>query len=70
MEDDSSKVGIYISSLRECLYRDFHFVRHNSDGVWSNIQYNGGPVFKLGYDNIEYIPGYDFLGAYTLRKKK
>lgn len=70
ISNDVSKIAIYIEPSDENIVRDFHFARLNSNGIWSNMNGAGGNVTILGDDNIENIPGYDFLGAYTLRKKK
>ena len=69
VSSDASKVAIYIEPKSEII-RDFHFARQNIDGTWSNMVGAGGPVSVL-YDNeVERIPGYNFLGAYSLKKKK
>ncbi len=69
VSSNSSKIAIYIEPEEEPV-RDFHFARLNNNGIWSNMKCSGGSVFMLGEDNIEDIPGYNFLGTYALRKKR
>ena len=70
MINNTAKVGVYISSNKRVLYRDFHFVRQNNDGIWSNMKFAGGPVVEMGRELPEKIENYDFLGVYSLRKKR
>ncbi len=67
-----AKIAVYIESDDTYQDRDFHFARLNKNGIWSNMEGSGGPVFCLGRgrENVCNIYGYDFLGAYTLRKKR
>lgn len=68
---DMSKIAIYIQPCDNVLRaRDFHFARLNVNGKWSHMMGFGGCVEKLTTYEVEHMPNYNYLGVYSLRKKK
>ena len=72
LEDDSNKVAIYIKPHKfkglEFGFEDFHFARQNKDGLWSHKTGYLGDVSYVR--DVKNIPEYNFLMAYSLKKKR
>lgn len=65
LEYNSFNVAVYFE--RWTNFGDFHFIRQNNDGTWSNMKGVGGEVELLTDLNI---PFYEHVKTYTLSKER